>query len=97
MFIGTVIRQGEQIHNQNNTIKQYKEENEGLRNELNFRILNNNRCKRLLANALEYLDAIADVNRWNNDESFKQMSRDLLINELKEKIKKELDNASNID
>ena len=46
MFIKTLIRQGEGLCEQKNEIKQLKEDNSMLQEELNYRIIKNNRYEK---------------------------------------------------
>jgi len=97
MFLGMVINQGEKIHQLVNENKQVKEENEMLRDEIDFKSLKQNRYERLLNDVIYYMNSIADIDYWNNEDTFKRQSRNALMYELKTKIIKELDNATNID
>ena len=96
-MIRTLIRQGEENCKNHNIIKQYKEENQMLREEIDFRALQNRKYERLLYDILDYFDALDKVDRWENEESFKRMTRNVIKNEARKLIKKELDNAANID
>ena len=97
MFLNTVIRQGEENCKNHNIIKQFKEENQMLREEVDYRALQNRKYERLLYDILDYFDALDKVDRWENEESFKRMTRNVIKNEARKLIKKELDNAANID
>ncbi len=97
MFLTTVIRQGEENWNQHNEIKQLKEDNSMLQEELNYRIIKGNRYERVLYDVLKYFDSISEVTKWKNEESFKTMTINSLMYEARKMIKKELDNATNID
>lgn len=80
MFTKTVIRQGERIHKQNNIIKQLKEENAGLRDEIEFKDIDRNKLIRKIREHIQLGDT----------------RKELYVNII-DKIKKELDNATNID
>ena len=97
MFLTTVIRQGEENWKQHNEIKQLKEDNSMLQEELDYRIIKGNRYERVLYDVLKYFDSISEVTKWKNEESFKTMTINSLMYEAKKMIKKELDNATNID
>lgn len=97
MFLNTVIRQGEENWRQHNEIKQLKEDYSMLQEELNYRIIKANRYERVLYDVLKYFDSIAEVTKWKNEESFKAMTINALMYEARKMIKKELDNATNID
>ena len=97
MFLTTVIRQGEKNWKQHNEIKQLKEDNNMLQEELNYRIIKGNRYERVLYDVLKYFDSISEVTKWKNEESFKTMTINSLMYEARKMIKKELDNATNID
>ena len=97
MFLTTVIRQGEENWNQHNEIKQLKEDNNMLQEELDYRIIKGNRYERVLYDVLKYFDSISEVAKWKNEESFKTMTINSLMYEARKMIKKELDNATNID
>lgn len=97
MFIKTLIRQGEELCEQKNEIKQLKEDNSMLQEELNYRIIKNNRYERILYDLLKYFDSISGVAKWRNEESFKEMTINTILNDARLMIKKELDNATNID
>ena len=53
MFLKTVIRQGNKLIEQNNMIKQYEEENQGLRDEIDFMQIDKNRLVRNLKTIIE--------------------------------------------
>lgn len=89
-MIRTLIRQGEEICENHNIIKQYKEENQMLREENDYRAIQNRKYERLLYDILDYFDALDKVDRWNNQESFKRMTRNVIKNEARKLIKKEL-------
>ena len=97
MFLTTIIRQGEGLHQQYNEIKQLKEDKEMLQEELNYRIIKANRYERVLYDLLKYFDSISGVAKWRNEESFKEMSINTILNDARKMVKKELDNATNID
>lgn len=97
MFLNTVIRQGEELCKQKNEIKQLKEDNNMFQEELNYRIIKGNRYERVLYDVLKYFDSISEVTKWKNEESFKVMTINSLMYEARKMIKKELDNATNID
>ena len=97
MFLTTVIRQGEENWKQHNEIKQLKENNIMLQEEMNYRIIKANRYERVLYDVLKYFDSISEVTKWKNEESFKTMTINSLMYEARKMIKKELDNATNID
>ena len=97
MFLTTVIRQGEENCRQNNEIKQLREDNSMLQEELNYRIIKGNRYERVLYDVLKYFDAISGVAKWRNEEQFKEMTINTILYDAKKMIKKELDNATNID
>ena len=97
MFLTTVIRQGEENWNQHNEIKQLKEDNNMLQEELNYRIIKGNRYERVLYDVLKYFDSISEVAKWRNEESFKEMTINTILNDARKMVKKELDNATNID
>lgn len=97
MFLNTVIRQGEELCKQKNEIKQLKEDNNMFQEELNYRIIKGNRYERVLYDVLKYFDSISEVTKWKNEESFKAMTINSLMYEARKMIKKELDNATNID
>ena len=97
MFLTTVIRQGEENWNQHNEIKQLKEENNMLQEELNYRIIKGNRYERVLYDVLKSFDSISEAAKWRNEESFKEMTINTILYDAKKMIKKELDNATNID
>ena len=46
---------------------------------------------------MPYFDSISEVTKWKNEESFKTMTINALMYEARKMIKKELDNATNID
>lgn len=97
MFLKMVIRQGEENWRQHNEIKQLKEDNSMLQEEMNYRIIKENRYERVLYDVLKYFDSISEVTKWKNEESFKTMTINALMYEARKMIKKELDNATNID
>ena len=97
MFLTTVIRQGEENCRKSNEIKQLKEDNKMLQEELNYRIIKNNRYERVLYDLLKYFDSISGVAKWRNEESFKEMTINIILNDARKMVKKELDNATNID
>ena len=97
MFLNTVIRQGEELCKQKNEIKQLKEDNNMFQEELNYRIIKGNRYERVLYDVLKYFDSISEVTKWKNEEKFKTMTINSLMYEARKMIKKELDNATNID
>ncbi|MBR0428142.1 MAG: hypothetical protein IJK18_08110 [Clostridia bacterium] len=97
MFLTTVIRQGEENWNQHNEIKQLNEDKKMLQEELNYRIIKGNRYERVLYDVLKCFDSISEVTKWKNEESFKTMTINSLMYEARKMIKKELDNATNID
>lgn len=97
MFLTTVIRQGEENCRKSNEIKQLKEDNTMLQEELNYRIIKNNRYERVLYDLLKYFDSISGVAKWRNEESFKEMTINTILNDARKMVKKELDNATNID
>lgn len=53
MFLKTVIRQGNKLIEQNNMTKQYEEENQGLRDEIDFMQIDKNRLVRNLKTIIE--------------------------------------------
>lgn len=97
MFLTTVIRQGEENCRKSNEIKQLKEDKEMLQEELNYRIIKANRYERVLYDLLKYFDCISGIAKWRNEESFKEMSINMVLNDARKMVKKELDNATNID
>lgn len=97
MFLTTVIRQGEELCEQKNEIKQLNEDKTMLQKELNYRIIKGNRYERVLYDVLKYFDSISEVAKWRNEESFKEMTINTILYDAKKMIKKELDNATNID
>jgi hypothetical protein len=97
MFLTTVIRQGEELCEQKNEIKQLNEDKTMLQKELNYRIIKGNRYERVLYDVLKYFDSISEVAKWKNEEKFKTMTINALMYEARKMIKKELDNATNID
>lgn len=97
MFLTTVIRQGEENWNQHNEIKQLNEDKKMLQEELNYRIIKGNRYERVLYDVLKCFDSISEVAKWRNEESFKEMTINTILYDAKKMIKKELDNATNID
>ena len=97
MFLTTVIRQGEELCEQKNEIKQLNEDKTMLQKELNYRIIKGNRYERVLYDVLKYFDSISEVAKWKNEEKFKTMTINSLMYEARKMIKKELDNATNID
>ena len=97
MFLTTVIRQGEELCEQKNEIKQLNEDKTMLQKELNYRIIKGNRYERVLYDVLKSFDSISEVAKWRNEESFKEMTINTILYDAKKMIKKELDNATNID
>ena len=97
MFLTTVIRQGEELCEQKNEIKQLNEDKTMLQKELDYRIIKGNRYERVLYDVLKYFDSISEVAKWRNEESFKEMTINTILYDAKKMIKKELDNATNID
>lgn len=97
MFLTTVIRQGEELCEQKNEIKQLNEDKTMLQKELNYRIIKGNRYERVLYDVLKYFDSISEVAKWRNEESFKEMTINTILNDARKMVKKELDNATNID
>ena len=97
IFLTTVIRQGEELCEQKNEIKQLNEDKTMLQKELNYRIIKGNRYERVLYDVLKYFDSISEVAKWKNEEKFKTMTINALMYEARKMIKKELDNATNID
>ena len=67
-MIRTLIRQGEENCKNHNIIKQFKEENQMLRDEVDYRALQNRKYERLLYDILDYFDALDKVDRWENEE-----------------------------
>ena len=68
MFLTTVIRQGEELCEQKNEIKQLNEDKTMLQKELNYRIIKGNRYERVLYDVLKYFDSMSieekDFQQW---------------------------------
>lgn len=97
MFIKTLIKQGNELVEQDNEIKQLKEENNLLRNEIDFRTDIERQHERAFNKIMFLINASDEIESWNNDENYKNQVRNKNKNEIRNIIKNELINTANID
>jgi len=90
MFLKTIWKQGNKIIEQDNDIKQLREENKLLKQEINFRAIKENQYIRAFNKIMNLVNASDEIEHWNNSETFKNQTRNNFKYEIRKVIKKEL-------